>query len=206
VKRRNFLFTAAALAGAPALPQFGATQAANGIRSVQRLFTSDIEDKPWFHDREMWPRYFAMLAENQFNRFQLSFGIGYDFLRAVTDAYFLFAYPFLLSVPGYNVRAVNLPDAERDRNLETLRFIGEQAAAHGLQFQLGLWMHGYVWENSPTTPLRVSTQGTTAPTAAMRCLPCSAPVPPSPASPYASMAKAGWLKAAMRSGAPSSMA
>jgi hypothetical protein len=149
VKRRNFLFTAAALAGAPALPQFGATQAANGIRSVQRLFTSDIEDKPWFHDREMWPRYFAMLAENQFNRFQLSFGIGYDFLRAVTDAYFLFAYPFLLSVPGYNVRAVNLPDAERDRNLETLRFIGEQAAAHGLQFQLGLWMHGYVWENSP---------------------------------------------------------
>jgi hypothetical protein len=149
VKRRNFLLTAAALAGAPALPQINASRPTNGIRSVQRLFTSEVEDKPWFYDREMWPRYFAMLARNQFNRFQLSFGIGYDFLRAVTDAYFLFAYPFLLSVPGYNVRAVNLPDAERDRNLETLRFISEQAAAHGLQFQLGLWMHGYVWENSP---------------------------------------------------------
>ncbi len=53
----------------------------------------------------------------------LPLGIGYDFLREVTDAYFLFAYPFLLNVPGYNVRAVGLPDAERDRNLETLQYI-----------------------------------------------------------------------------------
>jgi len=149
VKRRNFLLTAAALAGAPALPQSIAERPANGLRSVQRLFTSEVEDKPWLYDREMWPQYLAMLAENRFNRFHLSFGIGYDFLRAVTDAYFLFAYPFFLSVPGYRVRAVNLPDAERDRNLETLRFISEQTVSHGLQFQLGIWMHGYQWENSP---------------------------------------------------------
>jgi hypothetical protein len=149
VKRRNFLLTAAALAGAPGLPQSIAERPANAVRSVQRLFTSEVEDKPWFYDREMWPPYLAMLAENRFNRFNLSFGIGYDFLRAVTDAYFLFAYPFFLSVPGYRVRAVNLPDAERDRNLETLRFISEQTTSHGLQFQLGLWMHGYQWENSP---------------------------------------------------------
>ncbi len=143
------------MAGAPALPQSTLKQPAtperpaNAVRSIQRLFASEVEDKPWFYDREMWPRYLAMLAENRFNRFNLSFGIGYDFLRAVTDAYFLFAYPFFLTVPGYNVRAVNLPDAERDRNLETLRFISEQTASHGLQFQLGLWMHGYQWENSP---------------------------------------------------------
>ncbi len=149
VNRRNFLIAAGALAGAPALPQSTAERPANAIRSIQRLFTSEVEDKPWFYDRAMWPRYLAMLAENRFNRFNLSFGIGYDFLRAVTDAYFLFAYPFFLAVPGYNVRARNLPDAERDRNLETLRFIGEQTAAHGLEFQLGIWMHGYVWENSP---------------------------------------------------------
>ena len=102
---------------------------ANAVRSVQRLFTSDVEDKPWFNDREMWPRYLTMLAAQRFNRFNLAFGIGYDFLRDVTDAYFLFAYPFLLSVPGYNVRAANLPDAERDRNLEMLRFISEQTVA-----------------------------------------------------------------------------
>src|ERR1700716_2282074 len=97
----------------------------------------------------MWPQYLTMLATNRFNRFNLALGIGYDFIRSVTDAYFLFSYPFLLSVPGYNVRAPQLPDAERDRNLEMLRFISEQTVARGLGFQLGIWMHGYEWIDSP---------------------------------------------------------
>jgi hypothetical protein len=122
---------------------------ANVVRSITRLFTSDVEDKPWYNDREMWPEYFTMLAAQRFNRFNLAFGIGYDFLRNVTDGYFLFAYPFLITVPGYKVRVPQLPDAERDRNLEMLRFISEQAVARGLQFQLGIWMHGYEWIDSP---------------------------------------------------------
>ena len=124
-------------------------QPANVIRSVTRLFTSDVEDKPWYNDREMWPRYLSMLATQRFNRFNLSFGIGYDFLRNVTDAYFLFAYPFLLSVPGYNVRVPELPDVERDRNLDMLKFISTETVARGMQFQLGIWMHGYEWIDSP---------------------------------------------------------
>ncbi|MDB5245934.1 MAG: hypothetical protein JWQ40_328 [Segetibacter sp.] len=122
---------------------------ANEIRSLTRLFTSDVEDKPWYNDREMWPKYLTMLATQRYNRFNLSFGIGYDFLRNVTDGYFLFAYPFFLSVPGYNVRVPQLPDAERDSNLAMLKFISEQTVARGMQFQLGLWMHGYEWLNSP---------------------------------------------------------
>src|SRR5690349_6749231 len=110
VNRRDFLLTTGALAAAPLTAQPAAP--ANRVRSIQRLFASEVEDKPWFYDREMWPRYLAMLAENRFSRFNLSFGIGYDFLRAVTDAYFLFAYPFLLDVPGYKVRAAHLSDAE----------------------------------------------------------------------------------------------
>jgi hypothetical protein len=122
---------------------------ANSIRSAMRMFTSDVEDQPWFNDREMWPQYLTMLATNRFNRFNLALGIGYDFIRQVTDAYFLFAYPFFLAVPGYNVRAPQLPDAERDQNLKMLQFISEQTVARGMQFQLGLWMHGYEWINSP---------------------------------------------------------
>ena len=121
----------------------------NAIRSVGRLFSSDVEDKPWFNNREFWPAYFAMLAAQRFNRFNLSFGIGYDSLQNVADAYFLFTYPFFLAVPGYNVRAINLPDAERDRNLEMLQFISSQAVAHGIDFQLGIWTHGYQWIDSP---------------------------------------------------------
>ncbi len=124
-------------------------QPANIIRSVTRLFVSEIEDKPWYYDSEMWEQYLTMLTTQRFNRFNLSFGIGYDFLENVTDAYFLFAYPFFLSVPGYNVRVPQLPDSERDKNLRMLKFISEQTTARGIQFQLGIWMHGYKWINSP---------------------------------------------------------
>jgi hypothetical protein len=123
---------------------------ANRIRSVMRCFVSDVEDKPWFNDRAMWPAYLDHLASQRFNRFNLSLGIGYDFLQKVTDAYFLFAYPFLVTVPGFeSVRVPELPEGERERNLEMLRFIGAQTAARGLEFQLGIWMHGYEWLNSP---------------------------------------------------------
>ena len=144
-----------------------AERPANAIRSVTRLFTSDVEDKPWYHDREMWPRYLSMLAAQRFNRFNLSFGIGYDFLRNVTDAYFLFAYPFLLEVPGYRVRVPQLPDAERDRNLEMLKFISEQTVARGMEFQLGIWMHGYQWINSPSPNYTI--EGLTAETHGPYC-------------------------------------
>jgi hypothetical protein len=122
---------------------------ANKVRSVMRQFTSELLDKPWFNDREMWPRYLTMLAAQRFNRFHLAFGFGYDSLDTVADSYLLFLYPFLLAVPGYDVRAANLPDAERDRNLAMLRFIGEQCAARGIEFELGIWTHGYRWANSP---------------------------------------------------------
>ena len=146
MRRREFLLGATA---APLLRPAEQPTAEANVRGMMRLFVSETEDKPWFYDREMWPAYCAMLAENGFNRFQLAFGIGYDFLREVTDAYFLLAYPFFLDVPAYKVRAVGLADAERARNLEMLRYISDQVAAHGLRFQLGIWMHGYEWANSP---------------------------------------------------------
>ena len=124
--------------GALEAPKPVMEQPANRIRSITRCFVSDVEDKSWYNDRSMWPRYLSMLAAQRFNRFNLTLGIGYDFPRDITDCYFHFAYPFLLSLPGDNVRAVGLPDAERDRNLEMLRFISDETAARGLQFQLGL--------------------------------------------------------------------
>ncbi len=140
---------------------------ANPVRSVMRQFTSELLDKPWFYDREMWGRYLTMLATHRFNRFHLAFGLGYDDLKAVADSYFLFLYPFLVSVPGYGVKASNLSDAERARNLETLRFISEQTVARGLEFQLGIWMHGYRWPTSPRA--RNTIEGLTAETHAAYC-------------------------------------
>ncbi|HEY4301662.1 MAG TPA: hypothetical protein VGM73_12375, partial [Candidatus Didemnitutus sp.] len=122
---------------------------ANAVRSLTRLFASDVEDKAWFHDRDFWRGYFAVLAASRFNRFNLAFGLGYDQPVGLRDTYFYFTYPFLVEVPGYTVRATNLPDSERDANLAMLRWISDEAAAHGLDFQLGLWTHAYRWVNSP---------------------------------------------------------
>jgi hypothetical protein len=124
---------------------------ANVIRGIMRCFQSDVEDKPWFYDRAMWKEYLTMLATNRFNRFSLTLGLGYNAPSRIADSYLSFAYPFLLAVPGYDVKAGGLPDAERDRNLEMLRFIGEETVARGLQFQLGLWTHGYDWPESSSS-------------------------------------------------------
>ncbi|MBI2948463.1 MAG: hypothetical protein HYY23_12535 [Verrucomicrobia bacterium] len=140
---------------------------ANAIRSVARLFTSDVEDKSWFNDRAFWDRYLTTLATQRFNRFSLTFGIGYDFTTSIRDCYFHFAYPFLLSVPGYHVRAHPLPDAERDQNLEMLKLIGEETARRGLHFQLGLWTHAYQWTNSPAANYTI--EGLTPETHAAYC-------------------------------------
>jgi hypothetical protein len=124
-------------------------QPANTVRSIARAFVSDVEDKPWFYDKGFWRDYLTTLATNRFNRFSLTFGLGYDFPRDVVGDYMHFAYPYFVDVPGYKVRAVPLDDAERDRNFEMLRFIVDETAARGLEFQLGLWTHAYEWTDSP---------------------------------------------------------
>ena len=140
---------------------------ANPIRGVMRLFVSSVEDKGWFNDRAFWRNYLSLLATQRFNRLNLSFGLGYDGGYegglGLRDGYLHFAYPFLVKVPGYDVRATNLPDAERDANLAMLRFISDEAAARGLDFYLGLWTHSFEWPNSPhanhlITGLTVRTQ------------------------------------------------
>jgi hypothetical protein len=122
---------------------------ANTVRSVARAFCSEVEDKPWYYDKDFWRGYLDVLAASRFNRFNFALGFGYDFPRGVTDDYFHFPYPYLLDVPGYDVRAVPLKDGERQRNLEMLQFIAAQTALRGIQFQLGLWTHAYAWTDSP---------------------------------------------------------
>jgi hypothetical protein len=140
---------------------------ANQVRSVSRLFCSELEDKPWYYDKDFWRGYLDVLAASRFNRFNFTFGLGYDFPRGVTGDYFHFPYPYLVEVPGYDVRVVrlaneageqNLPPftaEEREKNLQTLRFIGAETKARGLEFQLGIWTHAYEWTDSPHAHHRI---------------------------------------------------
>ena len=137
---------------------------ANVVRSVGRYFCSELEDKPWYYDKQFWSGYLDHLVASRFNRFNFGFGLEYDFPRGVTDDYFHFVYPYLVEVPGYpDVRVMRLADAdgtrlaspvplsqeERQKNFEMLRFIAAETGARGLHFQLGIWTHAYEWTDSP---------------------------------------------------------
>ena len=138
---------------------------ANEVRCVSRYFCSEMEDKAWYYDKEFWSGYLDLLVAARFNRFTFSYGLEYDFPRAVTDDYFHLPYPYLIDVPGYpDVRVmqlaaadgsrlatpVEISKAERDKNFEMLRYIAAETAARGLHFQLGIWTHAYQWTDSPS--------------------------------------------------------
>ena len=122
----------------------------NAVRSVARAFLSEIEDVAWFHDREGWKQYLDMLVAARFNRFNFALGFGYDFPKGVTGDYLHFPYPYLVQVPGHDVKITPaLAPGERKKNLETLKFIARETGARGLDFQLGLWTHAWEWTDSP---------------------------------------------------------
>ncbi|HEY1804395.1 MAG TPA: hypothetical protein VGG45_07920 [Terracidiphilus sp.] len=154
---------------------------ANEVRSVGRYFCSEIEDKPWLYDREFWLGYLDLLVACRFNRFCLAFGLEYDFPKGVTSDYLHFPYPYMVNVPGYDVRVmqlaspdgtvlsapVELSDGERKMNLDALKFIAGQTALRGLHFQLGIWTHAYAWTDSPHAYHRID--GLTRETHAAYC-------------------------------------
>jgi hypothetical protein len=154
---------------------------ANEMRSVGRHFCSELEDKPWYYDREFWLAYLDLLAACRFNRFCMAFGLEYDFPKGVTSDYLHLPYPYMVNVPGYDVRVmqlakadgtvlpapVALSDWERTKNFEALKFIAAQTAARGLQFQLGIWTHAYQWTDSPHAYHRI--EGLTPETHAAYC-------------------------------------
>ena len=122
---------------------------ASRTRSVMRGFNSEVEDNGWFNDRDCWRAYLTMLVYSRLNRVNFTMGMGYNSASGITDGYLLFPYPFFVTVPGYEVSAKGLSTEERARNLEMLKFIGEECARRGLNFQLGIWTLAYQWKNSP---------------------------------------------------------
>lgn len=143
---------------------------ANEWRSVGRYFCCELEDKPWYYDKEFWCGYLDTLVASRFNRFCFAFGLEYDFPRGVTDDYFHLPYPYLVDVPGYpDVKVVQLKTAdgtrltspgmvsaeEKARNLAMLKFIAAETGARGLDFQLGIWTHAYAWTDSPEAYHRI---------------------------------------------------
>jgi hypothetical protein len=126
----------------------GHLSAASGCPAVQmrgiRYFrhNQDLE-KNWYYSRDYWDEYFAMLARNRFNRFNLVFAHQTNYLAP--------PYPFWLEMPDFpEIRAIGLSAEQRQRDLEMLQYISQDAADHGIDFTLGVWEHN-AWPTQKAT-------------------------------------------------------
>ncbi|NWG14617.1 MAG: hypothetical protein HXY20_13905 [Acidobacteria bacterium] len=98
---------------------------------IQFLHNADLE-RSWYYDPDYWKSYLGMLARCRFNSFNLVFAHQTHYLAP--------PYPFLFEVEKYpQVRVPGLRDADRRRNLETLRMISSTARQHGIDFIMGIW-------------------------------------------------------------------
>jgi hypothetical protein len=108
------------------------------VRSMAVLLHSQDCEKDWYYSEEYWDDYFAMLAANRWNAFNLIFSHQTPYLSPL--------YAFHVKVEEHpEVRAVGLTEKQRVRNLEMLRFISSLAKQRGLEFTLGIWQQ-IAWE------------------------------------------------------------
>ena len=121
VRQRGYLVQAR---GAPATP----------IRGIRHFLHNEDLEKDWYYSRDYWRDFLAMLARCRFNRFNLVFAHQTNYLAP--------PYPFWLDLDEFpGIRVPGLTQAERERNLEMLRYISDTAAEHGIDFTLGVWEH-----------------------------------------------------------------
>ena len=102
----------------------------------------------WYNDRSWWGDYLTTLATSRFNRFNLQTGHGYNGNRNIPRRLFLFRVSVSAGSSRLRRAGHQVPDAERDHNLEMLRFISDETVKRGMQFSLALWSHAYDWPNS----------------------------------------------------------
>ena len=108
------------------------------VRSMAVLLHNEDCEEEWYYSREYWDSYFAMLAANRWNSFNLIFSHQTAYLSPL--------YAFHVDIPEFpEIKAIGLTDAQREKNLETLRYISGLAKERGIDFTLGIWQQ-IAWE------------------------------------------------------------
>lgn len=107
-----------------------------------------MEEK-WYYSKEYWSAYFAMLARNRLNRFNLVFASQTNYLAP--------PYPFWVQLPEFSeIKVPGLSEARRSMNLEMLCYISQSADDHGVDFALGVWQHNAALARDQTPTVRDS--------------------------------------------------
>ena len=113
------------------------------VRGMVVFLHNQDDEREWYYSKEYWDEYLGMLAADRWNSFNLVFSHQTPYLAPM--------YPFHVKVEKYpEVRAKDLTDAQREKNLEMLRFISSLARDRGLDFTLSIWQQ-IAWDSGPVT-------------------------------------------------------
>jgi len=128
---------------------------ANAVRSVMRSLPARSRTR-LVYDRDSLARYryCSMLVAQRFQPLSTWLSAWAMTRRTAPRHLSDFAYPFLRPCPVRGCGRTNLPDAERDRNLEMLRFISDEAALRGLDPNWACGPTAYEWTIVPRPTTR----------------------------------------------------
>jgi hypothetical protein len=108
------------------------------VRSMAILLHSEDCEKDWYYSKEHWQEYFAMLATNRWNVFNLIFSHQTPYLSPL--------YAFHVKVEKHpEIKAKGLTEEQRIKNLDMLRYISSLAKQRGIDFTIGIWQQ-IAWE------------------------------------------------------------
>ncbi len=108
------------------------------VRSMAVLLHSEDCEKDWYYSKEYWQEYFAMLASNRWNAFNLVFSHQTPYLSPL--------YAFHVNVVEHpEVKAIGLTEEQRNKNLDMLRYISTLSKQRGIDFTIGIWQQ-IAWE------------------------------------------------------------
>ena len=119
------------------------------MRGIRYFIHNEALEHDWYYSRAYWDEYFAMLARDRFNRFNLVFAHQTDYLAP--------PYPFWFNIPEFpEIHALNLSPEQQRRNLEMLQYISQSATDHGIDFTLGIWEQNIQsYRKPPMIPMTV---------------------------------------------------
>jgi len=117
---------------------------ATPMRGIRIFIHNQDLERDWYYSQTYWRDFFAMLARNRFNRFNLVFAHQTNYMAP--------PYPFWVALDEFrDVRVPGLTAEQRNRNLSMLRFISDLAADYAIDFTLGMWEHNIQPGMTPMT-------------------------------------------------------
>ncbi|MBN1909146.1 MAG: hypothetical protein JW818_05350, partial [Pirellulales bacterium] len=112
----------------------------NAMRRMRILLHHEANEKEWYHSKVFWDWYIGMLATERFNELNLVYSHQTPYMAPM--------YAWHVKVDEFpDIHPVGMSDAERQKNLEALRYVAKLCHDRGIALTVGVWQQ-LAWKPS----------------------------------------------------------